>query len=133
MGRIYFAKCENCDYEYEDYIGWAAGLDDRAKHLLKKMQRGNYGQEIKKIVAESPDCFATVSYELFVCQKCGNIERNDLIKIYDKEGAAEPKYVVEKYRCNKCKGKMQFVKIDDDFICPICKNKIKFNPCGWWD
>ena len=132
MGRIYFAKCEHCDYEYETYIGVILSID-REQHLLRKIQRGEYGEEIKKKAETIPNCYISTSYELFVCQKCGNIERNELIKLCDGKDISEIQHIHDKYPCTKCKGKMKYIKIEDDFVCPICKNKIKFNPCGWWN
>ncbi len=133
MGKMYMAKCENCDYTFETLIGIGFSFDDRNKYLLKKIQRGEYGGEIKKKAENIPNCVVRTSYELFVCQKCGCIERKDLIKLYDEKDISKCQYTHDKHPCVKCKGKMQYIAIDDEFTCPKCKNKIKFRVCGWWD
>ena len=64
--------------------------EKNTKKLLKAVSEGTFGEEWKQLLLDHPEGSVDCSYDLYICEKCGNWENEERMDFYLPCG--EPKY-----------------------------------------
>ena len=152
MGKVYSLHCKKCNFKFEFNFGIGMLYPVIYEKTIISAKNGELGENIKQFFIENPDGVIDISKVLARCTQCGQYElvqdlslylSKDIKEKYPIFGRLKDNYkLFSKYQhyCKICNGEMKIFKEEDlkkhnknDFICPICNNKMIIKNCGFWD
>ncbi len=137
MGSMVKISCKNCGYDIEAFFG--EGMFSSMKNrnnqdkYIEDAKKGEYGEDIQKIVNENKDVYIAKAPVVAICSKCGAVEQTSDFMVYVNHHYAEHGKHFKK--CEKCGGDAEI--FDEcsihDAVCPKCHEKIDAGFSGLWD
>lgn len=137
MGTMRQIQCKNCGYNVRAFFG--EGMVSSAENhnnqdkYIKNAKKGEYGEDIKKIVNENADVYIAQAPAIAICSECGAIEHTEDFMVYVNHHYEKHEKHFKK--CKKCGGDAEIFDecSINDAICPKCHEKIDVHFAGLWD
>lgn len=127
MGKRIQLHCNQCGFE--QIVSLGVGLGSRNETIVEACLKGmdlNFWKQLKQ--TGKIKVFSS-HQELGYCKKCNKLHESFVVDIQ----TIDDKKLVLGDKCSPCNGKLQFLDIEKEVSCPVCKKNLDVNMIGLWD
>lgn len=131
MGSGIKLYCSSCGFsmEYTEGRGMNSCYTHADEKLIKRIEAGELGDDFLLAYKNASNPRVGYTFELFQCEKCGQLGNRAQYKIYD--GSRWPIFS-QRFECKNCHGNMVVVT-DQRVFCPKCGQALHRELTLLWD